>query len=119
VAARHHGTRVARFFLPQNNKTGKIYQMTIKYTKMPQNISISRKIDYLNRLNGHKIYQNLPPQVPPKFTQIRIFGLKICHLATLHGTVYTRAFSACGATRLRAAPRAALLGAVVCLHIHD
>jgi hypothetical protein len=22
-------------------------------------------------------------QVPPKFTQIRIFGLKICHLATL------------------------------------
>jgi hypothetical protein len=22
-------------------------------------------------------------QVPPKFTQIRFFGLKICHLATL------------------------------------
>jgi hypothetical protein len=34
------------------------------------------------RPNGHKIYQPLPLQVPPKFTQIMIFGLKICHLAT-------------------------------------
>jgi hypothetical protein len=22
--------------------------------------------------------------IPPKYTQIRIFGLRICHLATLH-----------------------------------
>jgi hypothetical protein len=35
-----------------------------------------------NKSNGNKIYQPLP-QVPPKFTQIRIFGLKKCHLATL------------------------------------
>jgi hypothetical protein len=27
------GLRVARFFLVQNTRTGKIYQMTIKYTK--------------------------------------------------------------------------------------
>jgi hypothetical protein len=29
------------------------------------------------------MYQHLPLQDPPKFTQIGIFGLKICHLATL------------------------------------
>jgi hypothetical protein len=42
--------------------------------------------------NGHKIdqmgvnviYQHLPLQDPPKLTQIGIFGLKICHLATLN-----------------------------------
>jgi hypothetical protein len=35
-----------------------------------------------NRTNGHKMYQQLPLQDPPKFTQIRLFGLKIYHLAT-------------------------------------
>jgi hypothetical protein len=30
-----------------------------------------------------KIYHQLPLQDPPKYTQIWIFGLKICHLATL------------------------------------
>jgi hypothetical protein len=30
-----------------------------------------------------KIYQHLPLQDPPKFTQNGIFGLKIYHLATL------------------------------------
>jgi hypothetical protein len=35
------------------------------------------------KTNGHKIDQNLPLQVAPKFTQIRIFGMKTCHLATL------------------------------------
>jgi hypothetical protein len=29
------------------------------------------------------MYQHLPLQEPPKFTQIGIFGLKINHLATL------------------------------------
>jgi hypothetical protein len=37
----------------------------------------------VNRPNGHKIYKNLPLQVPPKFTHISTFGLKICNLATL------------------------------------
>jgi hypothetical protein len=32
-----------------------------------------------------KIDQHLPLQDPPKFTQIVIFGLKMRHLATLHG----------------------------------
>jgi hypothetical protein len=40
--------------------------MTIKYTKWTQ-----------NRPNGHKIYKYLPLQVPTKFIQIRVFGLKI------------------------------------------
>jgi hypothetical protein len=31
----------------------------------------------------YKIDQHLPLQVPPKFTQIRIFGSKLWHLATL------------------------------------
>jgi hypothetical protein len=46
-------------------RRGKIYKMTIKYTKRPD-----------NRTNGHKIYQHLPLQDPPKFTQIRVLGLK-------------------------------------------
>jgi hypothetical protein len=29
------------------------------------------------------MYQHLPLQDPQKFTQIGIFGLKICHLATM------------------------------------
>jgi hypothetical protein len=31
-----------------------------------------------------KIYQHLRLQDAPKFTQIGVLGLKICHLATLH-----------------------------------
>jgi hypothetical protein len=53
-------------------KRGKMYQITIKYIKWPQNIS-----------NGHKIYQQFPLQDPPKFTQIGIFGLKRNHPASL------------------------------------
>jgi hypothetical protein len=37
-----------------------------------------------NRPNSQKYtYQHLPLEVTPKFTQSRIFGLKISHLATL------------------------------------
>jgi hypothetical protein len=57
----------------------KIYQITIKFTKWPQCLPNRSK----NRPNSHKIYQHTPLQDPPKFTQIGIFGLKICHLATL------------------------------------
>jgi hypothetical protein len=46
--------------------------MSIKYFKWPS-----------NRPNVRKIYQHLPLQDPPKFTQTWIFGLKIYHLATL------------------------------------
>jgi hypothetical protein len=35
--------------------------------------------------DGHKINQSIPFQGPSKFTQIWIFGFKICHLATLLG----------------------------------
>jgi hypothetical protein len=55
------------------------------FTKWPQNIPNGHKIYnkwMSNRPNGHKICQHVPLQVPPKFTQIRIFGLKIYHLAT-------------------------------------
>jgi hypothetical protein len=38
-------------------KTGKIYQLTIKYTKWPQNIP-----------TGRKIYQHILFQDPPKFS---------------------------------------------------
>jgi hypothetical protein len=55
--------------IPNNHK---IYQSALKYTKWPENGS-----------NGHKTYQHHPLLGPPKFTQIRIFGLKIYHLATL------------------------------------
>jgi hypothetical protein len=63
----------------QHIKTGKIYQITIKYNKWPQNLPNGCKIDQ----KAIKIYQHFPLQVPPKSTQNRIFGLKICHLATL------------------------------------
>jgi hypothetical protein len=71
---RSDGNRVARFFLAQHTKKGKIYQKPIKYSKWPQNIP-----------NGHKISQHLLLQDPPKFSKKWIFGLKICHLATLDG----------------------------------
>jgi hypothetical protein len=70
-------TGVARFFLVQHTKTGKMYQIAIKYTKWRENWP-----------NGYTIYHHLPLQDPPKFTQVGIFGLKIYHLATLE---YTRA----------------------------
>jgi hypothetical protein len=39
--------------------------------------------------NVHKIYQHLPLQDPPKFAQIRMFGLKmVYHLATLFQTKF-------------------------------
>jgi hypothetical protein len=41
----------------------KIYQIIIKYNKWPYNTPIG----------GHKIYQHLPLQDPPKFTQIGFF----------------------------------------------
>jgi hypothetical protein len=85
AACGHIRTRVARFFLVQNTKTGKnipndhkIYHMDITYLQWPQ-----------NRPNGHKIYQDFPLQGPPKFTQIGIFGSKTNHLATLIRTVIT------------------------------
>jgi hypothetical protein len=61
-------------------KRGKIYQSTTKYTKWTQNM-YTKWTEHLP--NGHKIYQHLPLQDPPKFTQIGILGLKIYHLATL------------------------------------
>jgi hypothetical protein len=39
--------------------------------------------NWKNIPNGHKIYQHRPFNVPPKFTHILTFGLKMCHLATL------------------------------------
>jgi hypothetical protein len=39
----------------------------------------------LKYTNGHKTYQHFPLQDPPKLTQIGTLGLKIYHLATLHG----------------------------------
>jgi hypothetical protein len=54
----------------------KIYQITTKYIKFPQNIPKGRP-------NGHEIYQHLPLKDPSKFNQIGIFGMKINHLATL------------------------------------
>jgi hypothetical protein len=52
----------------------KLYQMSMKYNKRPQ-----------NGPSVHEIYQHLILQDPPKFPQIWIFGLKTNHLATLLG----------------------------------
>jgi hypothetical protein len=42
---------------------------------------------YVHILNGQRIQQPFPFQGPPKFTQIGIYGLKICLLATLQHIV--------------------------------
>jgi hypothetical protein len=69
--------------LVQHTKTGKIYQTTVKFATLLQNMP-----------NGHKICRHLPLQDPPKFTQFGIFGLKVCHLATLV-TAGMAAFQGC------------------------
>jgi hypothetical protein len=58
------------------------------YTKKPHNVPSDQKYTkwQQNRPNGFRIYQHLPLQDTPKFTQNVIFGLKICHLATMTGT---------------------------------
>jgi hypothetical protein len=66
--------RVARFlFVP---KTGKIYQMIIKYTNWSQSTPNDHKIP-----NGYvgipKIYKHFPFQVLPKFSHIGSFGMQI------------------------------------------
>jgi hypothetical protein len=53
-------------------KREKIYQNNLKIYQMAQNKPYGYKIKQI----GHKIYQHLQLQDPPKFTQIRIFGLK-------------------------------------------
>jgi hypothetical protein len=45
----------------------------------------------VKRPNVNKIYQYLPFQGPQNYTQIRIFGLKKCHLATLPQTEVSHA----------------------------
>jgi hypothetical protein len=74
------GTGLPDFSWYNIPKRGKIYQMTIKYTKLSQNIPNCCKIHIPD---GHKMYQHHPLPEPPKCTQIGIFGLKINHLATL------------------------------------
>jgi hypothetical protein len=51
----------------------------MKYTKWPQHIPNGLN----NTAYGKEIDQNLPLQVPPQFTQIRIFVVKTFHLASL------------------------------------
>jgi hypothetical protein len=58
------GDRVARFLLVQHTKTGKIWQITIKYTKLPQNMPNRCKIDKMlmkcTNIFLCKAPQNLP-----------------------------------------------------------
>jgi hypothetical protein len=58
-------------------------------TKIPN----CRKIDQM----AIKIYQHLPMQDSPEFNHFGIFGLKICHLATLvcneHSDTETKSLS--------------------------
>jgi hypothetical protein len=71
--------RVARFSLYNIPKRRKIYQITIKYTKWPQDIPNGHKIDRLASKYNNIIYcktlQNLP--------KLGFLVWKYCHLATL------------------------------------
>jgi hypothetical protein len=53
-------TSAARFFLVKHTKTGKIYQMTTKFTQWPQNISMA--IKYSNVYTSTD-FEKLPPYV--------------------------------------------------------
>jgi hypothetical protein len=57
---------------------------------LPENLPNGHKKDKMaqNRQNDRKIDQHLPLHEPPKFTQIGIFGLKLCHLATLPRNIF-------------------------------
>jgi hypothetical protein len=65
--------RVARFFFVQHTKMEKIFRIVRQYTKRPQNIPISRKIDqmFIKYANTY-----LPLRDPPNFTQIGVFGFE-------------------------------------------
>jgi hypothetical protein len=59
---------------------GKIYQITIKYSKRPQNITYGLKIDQMNiniptNIGNYNTLENLP--------KLGFLVLKIYHLATL------------------------------------
>jgi hypothetical protein len=83
-------TRVAKLFLVQHIKAGKIYQMATKYTKWPQNIPNGHKIYQMatkytkwlqNIPNGHKIYQMATkytkwPQNIPNYSKLLRMAIK-------------------------------------------
>jgi hypothetical protein len=65
----------------------KICQMTTKYAKWPQNMPTDHKIcqmttkyaKWLQSIpNCRKIFQHFPFRGPPKFSQVDIFGTKMC-----------------------------------------
>jgi hypothetical protein len=65
----HTNPGLPDFSLHSIPKRGKIMcQKTINYTKWQKLYQMA-----VDRPNGHKIYQHLPLQDPPKFTQIGIF----------------------------------------------
>jgi hypothetical protein len=68
------GAGLPDFYRNKIPKQGKMYQISTKYNKWPQ-----------NRPNVHYMYTPniLTLKDSPKCTQIQIFGLKINHLATL------------------------------------
>jgi hypothetical protein len=65
--------RVARFFFLQHTKTGKIYQITTKYTKCPQSVPNTCKIDQMS-IKYTNIFLCKTLQKLPKFG---FFCLKI------------------------------------------
>jgi hypothetical protein len=75
----------------QNTKTWTIY-----VPNNQKNILNGHKIDQMAEKIpiDPKICQYLQLQYPPKFTQIRMFGLNICHLATqVHSHYYILEYS--------------------------
>jgi hypothetical protein len=59
------------------------------YTKLQQNIPNGHKLYQMATKYTNKKDQHLPLQDPTKFTQIGIFGLKMCHMATLTSFIST------------------------------
>jgi hypothetical protein len=93
-----YSTNFEESFTQKNHKY-KIYLHNLNSTKVqlpdfffniPNGKNIPNTKLLQNIPNCSKIYQHLPWQDPPKFTQIGIFGLKIYNLATLYIVTHLR-----------------------------
>jgi hypothetical protein len=71
--------RVARFFLVQHTKMGKIYLMTKKYSKWPWNIRIYHKIDQIS-----KKYTNIKKNIFVANSFISPFNTQTMHIKSFY-----------------------------------
>jgi hypothetical protein len=83
VFLKSDGNRVARIFLVQHSKMGKIYQKTTIH--MYQITTKHTKYVFIKCLHQLSIKLSTPSLSKIPISKLRFFGMKIYHLATLDG----------------------------------